>query len=95
MKTTENTTATPTPADAEPPELAVGGSDLRLVRLLARFRKMEATRRQAAARWREKHAWQTAAASDDAADKYARCADELERTINGEEPPEPGEEWPR
>lgn len=32
MKTTKNAEPTPPPADAEPPEPAVGGSDLRLVR---------------------------------------------------------------
>ncbi len=64
-------------------------------RLAARFRKMESCRRDVAEGLRERGECRVASQSDAVADHYARCAGELERTIAGETPPEPGEDWPR
>jgi hypothetical protein len=71
------------------------GSDCqeRLVRLLARFRGFVSARRETAERWRDKGEPRVASSSDRAADFFERCADELERTINGEMPPDPGHAW--
>lgn len=66
----------------------------RLVRLLARFRGFISARRETAERWREKGEPRVASSSDRAADFFERCAEELERTINGEMPPDPGHAWP-
>jgi hypothetical protein len=72
------------------------GSDCqeRLVRLLARFRGFVFARRETAERWREKGEQRIASSSDRSADFFERCADELERTINGEMPADPGCDWP-
>ena len=66
----------------------------RFVRLLARFRGFVSARRQTAAHWREKGEPRVASSSDRSADFFERCADELERTINGEIPADPGCYWP-
>jgi exonuclease VII large subunit len=66
----------------------------RLARLLARFRGFVSARREAAEHWRAKGESRVAASSDRSADFFERCADELERTINGEMPPDPGYDWP-
>jgi hypothetical protein len=66
----------------------------RLVRLLARFRRFSSARRDVAEGWRERGESRVASESDKIADHYDRCADELERTINGEMPADPGCDWP-
>lgn len=66
----------------------------RLVRLLARFRGFVSARREAAEHWRAKGEPRVASSSDRSADFFERCANELERTINGEMPPDPGYDWP-
>jgi len=65
-----------------------------LVRLLARFRGFVSARREAAERWREKGQPRVASSSERSAEFFERCADELERTINGEMPADPGCAWP-
>lgn len=66
----------------------------RLVRLLARFRGFVSARRETAEHWRNKGEPRVASSSDRAADFFERCADELERVINGEMPADPGCDWP-
>ena len=66
----------------------------RLVRLLARFRGFVSARRETAEHWRNRGEPRVASSSDRAADFFERCADELERTINGETPADPGCDWP-
>jgi hypothetical protein len=66
----------------------------RFVRLLARFRGFVSARRETAERWRDKGEPRVASSSDRAADFFERCADELERVINGEMPADPGCDWP-
>ena len=66
----------------------------RLVRLLARFRCFAAARRKTAEGWRDKGQPRIAMQSDAVADHYERCANELERVINGETPADPGCDWP-
>ena len=65
-----------------------------LTKLARRFREMEREQRDRADLYKS-------AGHDDCyddisvvADAYARCATELERTLQGETPPEPGMEWP-
>ena len=79
----KNATETPVPV----------GSDA-LVRLLARFREFAACRREVARRYREIQEFGVARHSDAAADFFTRCADELERTMSGEIPADPGCDWP-
>jgi hypothetical protein len=78
-----------TPTHAAPPV------DLdRLVRLLARFRGFVSARRETAENWRDRGQYSVASMSDTAADHFERCANELERTLNGEIPADPGHDWP-
>jgi hypothetical protein len=72
------------------------GSDCqeRLVRLLARFRRFASARREVADRWSKKGTPRVAEEMRNSADEYDRCAAELERTINGEIPADPGCDWP-
>jgi len=65
-----------------------------LVRLLARFKKFASCRRETANYWHAKGDTHTASQSDSIAEHYERCATELERTIKGETPADPGHDWP-
>jgi hypothetical protein len=90
MKPEPNTEAAETAQTTDSPAVV----HERLVRLLARFRRFASARREVAANWRERGEYGVAAKSDSAADFFTRCADELERTINGETPADPGCDWP-
>ena len=63
-----------------------------LPRLVLRFRRMADSRYDVAARRMENG--RTSQALVATADAYIRCARELERAMEGEEIPLPGEEWP-
>lgn len=63
-----------------------------LPRLVLRFRRMADARYEVAARRLENG--RTSQAVVATADAYMRCARELERAMEGEEIPSPGEEWP-
>jgi hypothetical protein len=90
MKPEPNTEAAETVQTTDSPAVV----HERLVRLLARFRGYVSARRETAERLRDKGEARVASSSDRAADFFERCADELERTINGEMPPDPGHAWP-
>jgi hypothetical protein len=62
--------------------------------VVARFRHMAAVRKEVAETWRKKKESTVAVHCEERAECYTRCADELERFIGGETPPEPGCEWP-
>ena len=70
---------------------AVESSEL-LALLADRFKKMADCRYDAAGRRLEQGKPSHNVAM--VADAYMRCARELERTIKGEEPPQPGKVWP-
>lgn len=90
MKPNTNTEAAETAQTTDSPAVV----HERLVRLLARFRGFVSARREAAEHWRAKGEPRVASSSDRSADFFERCANELERTINGEMPPDPGYDWP-
>lgn len=62
--------------------------------LLQRFLKMESARRNVAEAWRDRGEFRVASQSEALADIFGRCAREVERVIQGEEPPPPGADWP-
>lgn len=66
-----------------------------LDRLVRRFEKMADMRLNHAAtkRLRRDDSGESAEVIESAASAYRRCADELRRFANGEEPPEPGYRW--
>lgn len=75
-----------------PSRKAVLDSTDLLALLVDRFKKMADSRYEVAGRRLEQGKPSHYIAG--VADAYMRCARELERTIEGEEPPQPGEEWP-
>jgi hypothetical protein len=81
---------TPPPSDDPEANNAAGAGCM--ARLVLRFRAMADARYEVAARRLENG--RTSQALVATADAYMRCARELERAMEGEEPPNPGEEWP-
>lgn len=75
-------------------------NDAHVQRLIARFIEMAVIREDRAARIRSGYSSEAVSASgavivglENAAQAYRRCAEELQRVANGEEPAEPGMRW--
>lgn len=68
-----------------------------ITKVWKRILHMAKVRRKEAQRYYKKDSesgFDTAIVMDTVAEAYERCAREIERVINGEVPPEVGENWP-